>query len=75
MRRIMIPDFRPPPPPSRRVQLAALRSAFPGYTFNLLTWEGKPPRFEALSRDGGSPYCLISDDPRELWQELKGTVS
>ena len=29
------------------------------------------PRFEAVSRDGGSPYCLISDDAREIWRELR----
>ena len=28
MRRVMIPDFQPPPLPSRRVQLAALRAGF-----------------------------------------------
>jgi len=33
-----------------------------------------PPRIEALSRDGGSPYCLISEDPRELWRELKAAT-
>jgi hypothetical protein len=32
----MIPDFRQPLPPSRIVQLTALRAAFPGYTFNVI---------------------------------------
>jgi len=29
------------------------------------------PRFEAVSRDGGDPYCLISEDVREIWRELR----
>ena len=33
-------------------------------------WDDKP-RFEVVSRDGGDPYCLISDDPREIWRELR----
>jgi hypothetical protein len=53
------------------VQAAALRVAFPGYLVNVLRQRGEQPRFEAVSRDGGSPYCLISDDPREIWAELR----
>jgi hypothetical protein len=30
------------------------------------------PRFEAVSRDGGNLYCLISDDTQEIWRELRG---
>jgi hypothetical protein len=30
------------------------------------------PRFEAVSREGGSPYALISSDAREIWRELRG---
>ena len=51
-----------PASPAAHVQVSALRTAFPGYTFNLLRHWGEKPRIEALSRDGGSPYCLISDD-------------
>jgi hypothetical protein len=24
-----------------------------------------------VRKDGGSPYCLISDDAREIWRELR----
>lgn len=53
------------------VQATALRAAFPGYTVNMLARRGGRPRFEAVSRDGGTPYCLISDDAREIWRELR----
>lgn len=66
----MTPDFRPPPPPAVRVQAEALRTAFPGYVVNVIVTGGKT-RFEAVSRDGGSPYCLISTDAREIWRELR----
>ena len=45
---------------------------FPGYTVNVITRWGEKPRFEAVSRDGGSPYALISSDAREIWRELRG---
>jgi hypothetical protein len=61
-----------PPSPSAHVQAAALRAAFPGYIVNVITRWGDQPRFEAVSRDGGSPYCLISADAREIWRELRG---
>ena len=70
----MIPDFRQPPPPSRIVQLTALRTAFPGYTFNVIV-TGDKPRLEAVAKDLRSPvYCLISADAREIWRELAVTV-
>ncbi len=65
-------DF--PPPPARTVQLAALRIAFPGYVFNVIRCDGAP-RYEAVSRDGADPYCLISADAREIWRELKKPVN
>jgi hypothetical protein len=33
------------------------------------------PRFEVVSQEGGDPYCLISSDAQEIWQELRKTVS
>lgn len=27
-------------------------------------------RYEAVSRDGADPYCLISADPEEIFREL-----
>lgn len=65
------PDFEPPPAPAVRVQAAALRAAFPAYIVNVITSRGERPRFEVVSRDGGSPYCLISSDAREIWRELR----
>jgi hypothetical protein len=65
-------DFQPPP--ARIVQLAALRTAFPEYVFNVIRGDGAP-RYEAVSRDGGDPYCLISTDAREIWRELRQSVS
>jgi hypothetical protein len=38
---------------------------------NVLGQRGERPRFEVVSKDGGSPYCLISEDPREIWRELR----
>jgi hypothetical protein len=61
-----------PPDPSAQVQAAALRAAFPGYTINVITRSGQKPRFEAVSRDGDSPYCLISADAQDIWRELRG---
>lgn len=70
-----IPDFRLPPPSSRRVQLAALRAAFGDrYNFSLIVVTGDKPCYEAVSKDGGSPYCLISDDVREIWRELRAAA-
>ena len=65
-------DHRTPPPsPPAAAQAAALRAAFPGYTVNVLQNRGDQPRFEVVSRDGRSPYCLISTDAREIWHELQ----
>jgi hypothetical protein len=72
MGQAMTPDFQPPPPPDQEIQAEALRTAFPGYTVNIIVTGGKA-RFEAVRRDGGSPYCLISQDAREIWRELKGS--
>lgn len=65
-------DGPTPPAPSPHVQAAALRTAFPRYIVNVLARRDGRPRFEAVSRDGGNPYCLISDDAREIWNELRG---
>ena len=54
------------------VLAAALTAAFPGCMVNVLSpRRGGRPRFEAVRRDGGSLYCLISDDAREIWRELQ----
>ncbi len=67
-------DLQAPPPSAINVQLAALRIAFPEYVFNVIKGNGAP-RYEAVSRDGGNPYCLISADAREIWRELRQSVS
>jgi hypothetical protein len=56
---------------SALVQATALRAAFPAYTVNVITRRDDTPRIEVVSRDGGSPYCLISTDACEIWQELR----
>ncbi len=59
--------------PSAYLQAAALRTAFPQYAVSVITsWWDNKPRIEAISRDGeGDPYCLISEDAREIWRELR----
>lgn len=65
------PDFATPLA-SARVQAEALRVAFGNkYIINVLRCRGDKPMFEAVSKDGGNPYCLISSDAREIWTELK----
>jgi hypothetical protein len=58
-------------PLSVHVQAAALRAAFPHYRVGVLARRDDRPRFEAISRDGRSPCCLISADASEIWRELK----
>ena len=60
---------------SALVQAAALRAAFPGYLINVHVRQRGKPRFEAVSREGGDPYCLISSDAQEIWRELRRAVS
>ncbi len=55
------------------IELATLRAAFPGYVFNVIRGDGEP-RYEAVSREGANPYCLISSDACEIWRELKQAV-
>jgi len=59
------------PVTAAHVQAAALCAAFPQYAVNVIVHYGEKPRFEAISRDGDSLYCLISDDAREIWRELR----
>lgn len=61
------------PVPSAMTQAAALRVAFPEYVVSVRVGRRDKPRFEVVSREGGDPYCLISSDAQEIWQELKGT--
>ena len=81
LRKLMIEDYAAQPvsrddapvtAPSVHVQGAMLTAAFPGYKVSVLARRGRKPRFEAVSRDGGSLYCLISDDASEIWRELRG---
>jgi hypothetical protein len=58
------------PVAAAQVQAAALRAAFPGYTVHVSAGRGEQPWFEVVSRDDSDPYCLISDDAREIWHEL-----
>lgn len=69
---VPVPDFSLPPAPEVSTQAAALRAAFPRYAINVIRCRGEQARFEAVSRDSGNPYCLISSDAREIWRELRG---
>jgi hypothetical protein len=61
----------PPSPPGLAVQADALRAAFPDYQVSV-TSVGGEDRIEVVRQRGdGGPWCLISTDAREIWQELK----
>jgi hypothetical protein len=50
-----------------------LRKAFPGYEVTVRRDRDRnKPRYQLRARDGRNPTCLISHDPREIWDELKG---
>ena len=55
------------------IQAEALRRAFPSWTIAVQPWTSNRARIEAVNRDGGSLYALISSDPAEIWAELRGT--
>ncbi len=61
-------------PPDAQVQAEELRAAFPTYRVSLVV-HGDRTRFEAISTDGGNPWCLISADPREICRALKPAAS
>ncbi len=53
-------------------QLTALRKAYPAFTFAAINKSGKRC-FEAVrATGGGSLYCVITTNPSELWQILRG---
>ena len=61
-------------PIEMRADLTRLESAFPEFSFAICQgWDG--PRFEAR-RDAALSglYAIITNDPRELWRELKMAV-
>jgi hypothetical protein len=67
-------EYLPPPPPTARVQAEALQAAFPAYYVSVAVYRDAT-RFEAVSKDGGGLWCLISTDPREIYQELKARAT
>ncbi len=67
-----IPDFPLPEAPSRRGQImVALRSAFPGYTFSVITGNDGP-RYEAVSKTFGDPYCRFPLTPARYGRNWRG---
>jgi hypothetical protein len=67
----MVTRYRPLPPPGEDVQLAALRNAFPGFSFTVIGAGGKR-LFEAVRTRGGGPlYSVMTTDAEELWQIMK----
>lgn len=57
------------PPPS--AQAAAIQEAFPSYAVTVCVRRGDRPRFEVVTRNDDSPWCLISDDADEIRHELE----
>jgi hypothetical protein len=53
------------------LKAAVLQSCFPSYAVSVLSHRDGRPRFQVISRDGSSPYCMISDDASEVWDELR----
>jgi hypothetical protein len=67
----MVTSYRSLPPPDEDVQLAALRNAFPEFSFTVISAGGKR-LFEAVRTQGGGPlYSVMTTDVEELWQILK----
>ena len=58
-------SFRPPPPPTRGVQLAALRAAFPGWMFTVIPGPG-PARITARRFHGTASITATAPSAREL---------
>jgi len=54
------------------VQASAIQEAFPSYAVTVSIRQGDRPRFEVVTRDDGSPWCLISAHADEIWRELQG---
>jgi hypothetical protein len=53
------------------LQAEALRRAFPAWGFAVQVWTSGHLCIEAVNRDGGGLYALISSDPAEIWRELR----
>jgi hypothetical protein len=58
---------------SAGAQAAALQKAFPSYSVSV-SIQGDQARFELVTRNDGTPWCLISVDAQEIWRELEGTA-
>jgi hypothetical protein len=63
------PGYRPPPPPGRDIQLAALRAAFPGWTFAVTGGPG-PTRLTARRVHGTASITATAASARELRRVL-----
>jgi hypothetical protein len=59
---------------SPRAQAAAIQQAFPSYAVSVSVRQGGRPRFEVVTRNDDSPWCLISDDAEEIRHELEGNA-
>ena len=56
-------------PPSFGSQAAELQAAFPSYSV-VVTPGRHRLRFELVTKEDDTPWCLISADAREIWEEL-----
>ena len=52
-------------------EAAAIQDAFPSYGVSVSVRRGGRPRFEVVTRNDDSPWCLISDDADEIRHELE----
>jgi len=53
------------------LQAEALRREFPAWGFAVQVWTSGQLCIEAVNRDGGGLYALISSDPADIWRELR----
>lgn len=53
------------------LQAEALRRAFPAWAFAVQAWTNGHLCIEAVNRDGGGVYALISSAPADIWRELR----
>jgi hypothetical protein len=53
------------------LQAEALRREFPAWGFAVQSWTSGQLCIEAVNRDGGGLYAMISSDPADVWRELR----
>ncbi len=59
--------------PSPGAQAKAIERQFPGYSVTITVRGDESIHYEAVTRNDGNPWCLISDDAGEIWRELSAS--